>query len=106
MDNEPCGLDLKSGDVDDRLGFVKKVYAILFVQLALTAGYTAIAITNLSLASWMQENFWLMIICIILILVIEIALICNKKLARTVPINYIALLAFTGLEAYWIAFMC
>ena len=106
MDTDPCGLDLKSGDVDDRLGFVKKVYAILFVQLAITAGYTAIAITSLPLASWMQENWWIIIIVVIFILIIEIALICVRKLARTTPHNYIALLLFTCLEAYWIAFMC
>ena len=30
MDNTDGGIDLKSGDVDDRLGFVRKVYMILF----------------------------------------------------------------------------
>ena len=37
---------------------------------------------------------------------IEIALICSRKLARMTPHNYIALFIFTMLEAYWIAFMC
>ena len=46
-------MELKSGDVDDRLGFIRKVYVILFVQLALTAGFTAIAITSLDMCSWM-----------------------------------------------------
>ncbi len=45
-DDEPL-MDLKAGDADDRLGFIKKVYAILFVQLAITAGVTALCITNL-----------------------------------------------------------
>ena len=99
-------MDLKAGDVDDRLGFIRKVYVILFVQLALTAGFTAIAITSLDMCSWMQENWWLVIIVSIFIIVIEIALICYRPLARMTPHNYIALLVFTMLEAYWVAFIC
>ena len=99
-------MELKAGDVDDRLGFIRKVYVILFVQLALTAGFTAIAITSLDMCSWMQENWWLVIIVSIFIIVIEIALICYRPLARMTPHNYIALLIFTILEAYWVAFIC
>ena len=106
MDTEHCGMELKDGDVDDRLGFIRKVYMILLTQLVITAGFTAIAITSLGMCSWMQENWWLIIIVSIFIIVIEIALICVRKLARTTPHNYVALLMFTMLEAYWIAFIC
>ena len=39
-------------------------------------------------------------------IIIEIALICNRSLARAVPANYIALLIFTLCESYMVAFLC
>ena len=66
----PSGMELKDGEVNDRLGFIRKVYMILLVQLVITAGFTAIAITSLRMCSWMQENYWLVIIVSILIVVI------------------------------------
>lgn len=39
-------------------------------------------------------------------IVIEIAIICNKSLARTVPVNYCLLGAFTFCEAYMVASIC
>ena len=65
-------MDLKSADVDDRLGFVRKVYVILFVQLAITAGFIAIGITNVSMAAWMTDssNIWLYIVVVILACII------------------------------------
>ena len=42
----------------------------------------------------------------IVAIIIEIALICNRTLARAVPANYIALLIFTLCEAYMVAFLC
>ena len=110
MDNPPNnksgGMDLKAGDGDDRLGFIKKVYAILFVQLAITAAFSALAITQEDMANWIYENWWLELIFAIFAIVIEIALICNRKLARTVPANYIALLIFTLCETYIVSFFC
>ena len=104
-DDEPL-MDLKAGDADDRLGFIKKVYVILFVQLAITAGWTAFCITNVSMASWMQDNIWLYITLLVLMIVVEIFLICVKKVSRKVPINYILLLIFTMCESYFVAWLC
>ena len=53
------GKGLEYGDADDRMGFVRKVYIILFAQLAITAGIAAIAINSLTMASWMYDNWWL-----------------------------------------------
>ena len=52
-------MNLKDSDGSDRLGFIRKVYTILFTQLAITAGFTGIAITQLEMAEWMQDNWWL-----------------------------------------------
>ena len=64
------GIDLKAGDVDDRLGFVRKVYMILFAQLGVTAGFTAIAITSEDMASWMQEEWWMNLIAVLLAVIL------------------------------------
>ena len=58
------------------------------------------------MASWMYDNWWLEMVLVIIAVIIEIALICNRKLARTVPANYIALLLFTLCESYMVAFFC
>jgi len=105
MDDTPL-MELKSGDADDRLGFIKKVYVILLTQLALTAAFTAICITSTSMAMWMQDNIWLYIVLMILMIVVEIFLICVKKVSRRVPINYILLLIFTMCESYFVGWLC
>ena len=106
MEGDGMGMDLKAGDQNDRIEFVKKVYAILFVQLAITAGFSLLAITQEDMANFMYENWWLELIFVIFAIIIEIALICNRKLARTVPANYIALLLFTLFESYMVAWFC
>ena len=63
-------MDLKDGDQDDRIGFVRKVYMILFTQLAITAGWTAICITSLDMANWMQDNWWLELVLVIVAVII------------------------------------
>ena len=103
---EGGGIDLKTCDQDDRMGFIKKVYVILFAQLLLTAGITWVAITSVGMAEWMQDNWWLYILLIFPLIGTQICLICNRKMARKVPVNYIALLVFTLCETYFVAFLC
>jgi len=43
---------------------------------------------------------------VIAAIIIECALICNRKLARTVPVNYYLLGAFTLCESYMVSFLC
>ena len=52
----------------------------------------------------MFENLPLVILTAIAAIVIELAILCNKSLARTVPTNYILLGAFTFCEGYLVAF--
>lgn len=103
-----------------RLGFVKKVYGILSVQLLITALFVYLACKPF--ISFFQvgtcdgdvtsENCYptdaamtLMWICVALTLIIAIALSCYTKVARTVPTNYILLGLFTVCEAYLVGFV-
>ena len=97
---------VKNADAQDRVGFVKKVYSILFCQLLLTGACIAITITNENICLWMLRNWWVYIILVIFALIVEIMMICVKPLRRKVPINYLLLLTFTVCEAYLVSYIC
>mmetsp|Transcript_15618 Transcript_15618/g.11362 ORF Transcript_15618/g.11362 Transcript_15618/m.11362 type:complete len:177 (-) Transcript_15618:38-568(-) len=48
-------------------------------------------------------NYWVWLVGLLVALVIEIVLICNREVARKVPTNYILLFLFTVCEAWVIA---
>lgn len=54
----------------------------------------------------MVENWWIYIILIIVVLIVEIAMICVRPIARKVPLNYIMLALFTLCESYLVAYIC
>jgi protein lifeguard len=85
-----------------RLGFIRKVYGILSLQLAITVAFMSLAFIP-SFKSFLQNNpvyFW---IALVLSLIIILPLVCFKKLARGVPQNYIFLFAWTLCESYMLA---
>ena len=83
---------------DDRMGFIRKVYGILSAQLCLTAVTCAIPMVFPSTVPFFS-NTPLLITSVVMTIVIMISLVCFKKLAQTVPINYILLTVFTLFEA-------
>ena len=104
-DNNPVVnmLDADEGDKEDRMGFIKKVYAILSVQLTFTA--MAIAATTLDpeLNAWMSQQAGLAIGLFLFSIVIELVLICCRSFSRKVPTNYLLLLLFTSCQAFYFA---
>ena len=96
----------KDQEREDRLGFIRKVYAILSVQLMITAG----CITFTKLTPEVNEGiksfrvlFWVLLI---VACVIEVMLLYCRSVARKVPMNYILLLVFTLCEAFLFSFIC
>ena len=87
------------------MNFVRKVYSILGFQLLLTAGAVIIPLTNTNAYQWMRENIGLIIVAFVGEILSSIALICCRRLARSVPTNYILLGIFTVCEAYIVAFI-
>lgn len=57
--------NLKEASVQDRMGFVKKVYSILLVQLAFTAILVAIAINSIDIYYWILLNQWALWVALI-----------------------------------------
>lgn len=88
-----------------RRGFIKKVYGILSIQLLLTVLVSSFTI-NQGFKKFIFEQTWMVFLCLGLNLTTMITLICSKKYARTVPINYILLIIFTLSEAYLVASIC
>uniref|UniRef100_A0A0A9ZCR4 Protein lifeguard 4 n=1 Tax=Lygus hesperus TaxID=30085 RepID=A0A0A9ZCR4_LYGHE len=91
--------NVHSASVQIRLGFLRKVYSLLFVQLLLTTviGFTLIAVEPAKL--FVQENTWMITLGFISNIVILIALHIKRK---ETPINFILLAIFTVVEAYTI----
>lgn len=53
-----------------------------------------------------MNNIWLLIVAAIISIALVCVLSCCQNVARSVPINYILLMAFTVCEAYTVAFSC
>lgn len=101
--------DPESQDVTDftqemRLGFIRKVYGILTVQLMFTALLSSIGFIE-SVKFYYARNMWLFWVSFGLSIGIIIPLACFKNIARKVPINYILLLSFTACESIMLSYL-
>jgi len=86
-----------------RLGFIKKVYGVVTLQLLVTFAFVIFTF-NKSLEPFFI-NLPLVIIAIVGSLVTVIMLSCSRNLARQTPNNYIILGVFTVCESYLVAFI-
>jgi FtsH-binding integral membrane protein len=94
-------LTSESWDLQIRHNFVKKVYGILSVQLAFTAGMIAIAVTNkVEFRQFIIDNPLIVYVAFAATFVSLIAISCCERQARTTPNNYILLSIFTVFEAF------
>lgn len=85
-----------------RLGFIKKVYGIFLSQLVLTFGLVCITFIDV-VSSFLRDHIYIFYIVIVASLALFLVLICGKKIARKVPVNYILLTIWTLLESYMLA---
>ncbi len=93
-------------DKSDRLGLIRKVYGIMTTQLALTAFMTLLPYLNEGVRLALLQNPGLVLFAAVMGLVLSCSLSCFESLSRTVPTNYILLLAFTVCEAYIVSYIC
>ena len=89
-----------------RLGFIRKVYGVLSVQLLVTMVMCMFSIVSTSYAKFQIQNPAFVWISMIGAIIIMIALICFRSVSRTVPTNYILLFAFTFFEGYMVSCLC
>jgi protein lifeguard len=88
---------------DIRLGLVRKVYALLSMQLALTATITLPFVTSPSVVTWYMKNVWLMWLCAAMMFILLILLFFNKEKH---PINLFLLIGFTVVSSMVVASAC
>lgn len=88
------------------MNFIRKVYIILTCQLTFTALMVAWVMNWPDAQSWIYNNWWMFFPVIILLFTVEFAMICSRKLARKVPVNYLLLFLFTACETYFVVNIC
>lgn len=75
------------------MGFVRKVYSILSLQLVLTIAIGALF--QMADQRWLDDNTWMLVLAVIVQISAMCALACNPKLGRTFPQNYFILFLYT-----------
>jgi len=105
--------DLESGqgqkfdyEASMRIGFIRKVYGILSVQLIITTLMCFISMSSTSFATFQKTHPGLMWLSLIFNIAIILAICCIPGLSRTVPTNYILLMTFTFFEGYMVSAIC
>jgi len=83
-----------------RMQFVRKVYAILTVQLLLTVAMCSISFYNPAYKSWIQTNTWMLWTSLFGSLAMMLVTFWKRK---SYPANLFFLGGFTALEAYTIS---
>jgi len=94
---------VKDAEREVRMGFVRKVYGILSVQLLLT---TAIAAPlSLMTQAWIVSHQWLLLLSCVMTLATICAMSCCQEICRRFPTNYVFLFVFTGFEGVTVGFV-
>lgn len=90
--------------VEIRMGFVRKVYGILSMQLLLTVLIAGAVMSQGRM--WAIDNSWIIYLCSFTTMALMCAMICAQNIMRKFPTNYILLLLFTASEAVLIGVIC
>lgn len=86
-----------------RLGFLRKVFSLLFFQLATTVIIGFVFMFNNKIRFYIHNNDWTVSVSFLMSVVILIALHFKRK---DTPANLILLAAFTLVQAYTVAVIC
>lgn len=88
------------GEASIRRGFIRKVYSILAVQLAITLAFICWFLYHGPTKKFVQHNSALLIVALVVVFASMIALACCGELRRKAPINFILLGIFTLAESF------
>lgn len=99
-DNTYTGYNFEFSEKSIRLGFIRKVYGILMLQLLATVGIIALFLYVDSVRLYSQQNPWMWYLALVMMMVTLIMLACCPDVRRRFPINFIVLVAFTLCEGF------
>ncbi|XP_043662195.1 protein lifeguard 3 isoform X7 [Drosophila teissieri] len=91
-------LIIKSNVFEDptiRMGFVRKVFGILLVQLLFTLVVIAIFAYHQPTKDFMQDNFLLVLVAMIVNIMVLTTIVCVENVRRKHPVNLICLALYT-----------
>ena len=100
------GQELQSAALEERQGFIRKVYAILTSQLILTFGFVLLVKSNETINNAVMDMWYLAMPAMFLQMAIWCTLACCIKVARKVPTNYIMLGIFTLCWTFILGWIC
>ena len=103
--NYADGTTVKNLSANSRIGFIRKVYTILSIQILITTIFVVATFVSPELRLFMKRTPALIYICLVVYMVSLYSLACYPKVARSVPTNYILLFIFTVSFSYVIAFI-
>lgn len=86
-----------------RLAFIRKVFAILILQMSVTIAFIAWFIFHEPTKKYVQNNVGMYIAGYVIFLVLYFVLVCCTSVARKHPINLILLAIFTISLSYMVA---
>lgn len=84
------------------MAFIRKIYWILFIQLAVTTGFIAIFIYTESVNTWVLRNPGAAIGAYVSFIVLYFVLICCEPIRRHYPTNLLVLGLFTCALSYMV----
>lgn len=99
-DDFKFGGSVAEATIDIRMAFVRKVYAILSLQLLATAIFSTISFISKPFKSWVQSNGWMVWLSLFGAIGFMILTYWKRK---SYPSNLFFLAGFTGFEAYSVA---
>lgn len=94
----------KQLSVEIRMAFVRKVYAILAIQLCLTTAIAAPLQRQTPL--WLKEHTPLLLAATLGVLACWLATCCCRRALRSYPWNWVYLLFFTSCKGVVLGFLC
>jgi len=99
-DDFKFGGSVAEATLDIRMQFVRKVYAILTVQILLTVAASAVSFFSASYKNWIQSNQWMLWLSLFGSIGFMLLTFWKRK---SYPTNLIFLGVFTALEAYTVS---
>lgn len=86
---------LSFDDRSVRAGFIRRVFALVTLMFAVTAGFSAVPIFNKKFKAWCLEYWWGVYVAMGVFFVFYITLMCCQGVRRCFPCNLIILTLFT-----------
>ncbi|CRK95408.1 CLUMA_CG008729, isoform A [Clunio marinus] len=97
---DPFRKSFKFTDESIRKQFVKKVYMILTLQIAITEAVVSLFVSHKPTYEWVRERSYLFWISLLIYFILMITLLCCPTYRRKSPINFILLGIFTIVQSF------